>query len=654
MDYPDSMVRELIQGDDRSKWIAHSNHNVKCFTQDEIVRFTNNYETMLGRGAFGEVYEGVLEDKSVVAVKRFINNVKENFAKELTVHREINHKNVVRLVGYCLEENAVMMVTEYIPKGNLSDVLHGDNAPISLDTRLRIAIECADALGYMHSQMYTQVIHGDIKPANILLDEGLGAKISDFGISRLVNTENTNTLYTVHIIGSIGYMDPLFARTGRLIAKNDVYSFGVVLLELITRKKPREMFDAENFTKALAEGMRSVREMFDSGIAIPSNMKTMEQIAQLAGKCLRMELNKRPEMLKVAEHLRRLRKALHQRQERRALFSWGKKNKLPPTDTLQEGSRSSHYVGIAGPAKMTTSEESSSGTKNVGTFIVGSTMTCPLLFNLDSLLKASAEVLGKGTVGTSYKATLESGAQLVVKRLREVNLPKEEFELRVAVIGAIQNRHIAPLQWYYYSKDEKMLVYNIFPMGSLAHALHGDPVFPAPLGWEQRAAIALAAARGVAYIHSAGPSSCHGNIKSSNIMLTGTHDACVSEHGLTMLCLPGPVSGYRAPEVTDDERFSQKADVYSFGVLLLELASRQAPVKNTQLEEGVDLVQWARSVIRGDWTSEVLDVGLLARTDGEDEHMMGFLQLAIHCCSDDANLRPTMSDVVQRIEEMTT
>jgi serine/threonine protein kinase len=306
---------ELIQEADRSKWMAHSNHSIKCFTKGDIDRMTNNYRTSLGSGAFGEVYEGVLDDGNTVAVKRFIHNVKENFAKELIVHREINHKNVVGLIGCCEEENALMLVTEYVANGNLSDFLHNNNGHIPFDVRLRIAIECAEALAYMHSHMYTQVIHGDIKPGNILLDRNFHAKLSDFGISRLANADKT--LHTKNVIGSIGYMDPLFALDGRLTVKYDVYSFGVVLLELITRKKATTVVDNVNivyaFTNSLASGVRGVRGMFDAGIANKNNMKIFESVSKLAGECLKMERSKRPEMIDVVERLRVvLRKASHQ------------------------------------------------------------------------------------------------------------------------------------------------------------------------------------------------------------------------------------------------------------------------------------------------------------------------------------------------------
>jgi serine/threonine protein kinase len=306
---------ELIQEADRSKWMAHSNHSIKCFTKGDIDRMTNNYRTSLGSGAFGEVYEGVLDDGNTVAVKRFIHNVKENFAKELIVHREINHKNVVGLIGCCEEENALMLVTEYVANGNLSDFLHNNNGHIPFDVRLRIAIECAEALAYMHSHMYTQVIHGDIKPGNILLDRNFHAKLSDFGISRLANADKT--LHTKNVIGSIGYMDPLFALDGRLTVKYDVYSFGVVLLELITRKKATTVVDNVNivyaFTNSLASGVRGVRGMFDAGIANKNNMKIFESDSKLAGECLKMERSKCPEMIDVVERLRVvLRKASHQ------------------------------------------------------------------------------------------------------------------------------------------------------------------------------------------------------------------------------------------------------------------------------------------------------------------------------------------------------
>lgn len=277
-------------------------------------------------------------------------------------------------------------------------------------------------------------------------------------------------------------------------------------------------------------------------------------------------------------------------------------------------------------------------------------------FDLEDLLRASAEVLGKGTFGTAYKAVLESGPVVAVKRLKDVTITEKEFREKIEAVGAIDHQSLVPLRAYYFSRDEKLLVYDYMSMGSLSALLHGNKgAGRTPLNWEMRSGIALGAAKGIEYLHSQGPNVSHGNIKSSNILLTKSYDARVSDFGLAQLVgpssTPNRVAGYRAPEVTDARKVSQKADVYSFGVLLLELLTGKAPTHALLNEEGVDLPRWVQSVVREEWTSEVFDLELL-RYQNVEEEMVQLLQLAVDCAAQYPDKRPSMSEVVRSIEEL--
>uniref|UniRef100_K3XSC1 Protein kinase domain-containing protein n=1 Tax=Setaria italica TaxID=4555 RepID=K3XSC1_SETIT len=302
MDYQGNNLRDFLENNGHVVLQRVNNYNLRSFTEKEIEHITNGYSNLLGKGAFVKKYKDGMR--------------KEEFAKEVIVHCQINHKNVVRLLGCCTEENTLMIVMEFVCNGNLSNILHCSNAnghvPFPLDKRLDIAIELAEVLSCMHS-MYSPVLHGDIKPANILLDENLVPKLSDFGIARLLSTNETQQ--TRNIVGSIGYLDPLFIQTGLLTPKSDVYSFGVVLVEMITRKKVADgnVNLIQNFTKSLKRG-KAVRKMFDEEIVYgKKKIKVLEDIAKLAVDCLRLEDILRPEMVEVADKLRKCRKDLELR-----------------------------------------------------------------------------------------------------------------------------------------------------------------------------------------------------------------------------------------------------------------------------------------------------------------------------------------------------
>ncbi|XP_052200472.1 probable leucine-rich repeat receptor-like protein kinase At1g68400 [Diospyros lotus] len=286
-------------------------------------------------------------------------------------------------------------------------------------------------------------------------------------------------------------------------------------------------------------------------------------------------------------------------------------------------------------------------------------------FELEDLLRASAEMLGKGGFGTAYKAVLDDGNIVAVKRLKDATIAgKREFEQQMDILGKLRHPNVVSLKAYYFARDEKLLVYDYMPNGNLFWLLHGNRgPGRTPLDWTTRLKIAAGAARGVAFIHSLCRSLrlTHGNIKSTNILLDKAGDARVSDFGLSAFAPPASnlqrMNGYRAPEALDPRKITQKSDVYSFGVLLLELLTGKCPSMGENVGPGmgyggvVDLPRWVQSVVREEWTAEVFDLELMRYKDIEEE-MVGLLQVAMACTSAAPDQRPKMSQVVKLIEEL--
>ncbi|XP_027176022.1 leucine-rich repeat receptor-like protein kinase PXC1 [Coffea eugenioides] len=290
-------------------------------------------------------------------------------------------------------------------------------------------------------------------------------------------------------------------------------------------------------------------------------------------------------------------------------------------------------------------------------------------FELEELLRASAEMLGKGSLGTVYKAVLDDGCTVAVKRLKDANpCARKEFEQYMDVIGKLKHPNIVKLRAYYYAKEEKLLVCDYMPNGSLHSLLHGNRgPGRIPLDWTTRISLVLGAARGLAKIHQEYATSRipHGNVKSSNVLLDKNGVACISDFGLSLLLNPvhaiARLGGYKAPEQAEIKRLSQKADVYSFGVLLLEVLTGKAPsqypspsrprLEEDDEEQPVDLPKWVRSVVRDEWTAEVFDQELL-RYKNIEEELVSMLHVAMACVVPQPEKRPTMAEVTKLIEEI--
>ncbi|XP_050367854.1 wall-associated receptor kinase-like 1 [Argentina anserina] len=289
---------------------------IKLFSSKELEKATDHFNAnrVLGEGGQGTVYKGMLTDGRIVAVKKskvVTGSEIGDFINEIVILSQINHRHVVQLLGCCLETEIPLLVYEYLPNGTLSHYIHHQDQefPLTWETRLRISVEVAGALSYLHSSASCPIYHRDIKAANILLDDKDRAKVADFGTSRSVSIDHTHLTTLVH--GTFGYLDPEYFQSSQFTDKSDVYSFGVVLAELLTGQKPVSTTSSQEGRSLAAHFLHSMEQnvlfhILDDQVINDGEKEVILAVANLARKCLSMKGKKRPTMKEVAVELERI------------------------------------------------------------------------------------------------------------------------------------------------------------------------------------------------------------------------------------------------------------------------------------------------------------------------------------------------------------
>ncbi|XP_071730670.1 wall-associated receptor kinase 2-like [Rutidosis leptorrhynchoides] len=303
----------------QDKLKTNSGHaSMKIFRVKDLEEATDNYaeKNIIGKGYNGTVYKGILVDKRIVAIKksqRLDEEQREQFINEMIILTQINHHNVVQLLGCCLETDVPLLAYEFISNDTLYHHIQdkaSDTERLSWNSRLRIAHESAGALSYLHTEARMPIIHRDVKSTNILLDDNYTAKIADFGASRFVPLGHS--LVPTLVQGTFGYLDPEYFHTGVLTVKSDVYSFGVVLVELLTGEKPisTERSPEEDRTLAMyfekAKKENRLFEIVDHDVVKEASKEQIIATCDLVYMCLNQVGVSRPSMREVTNELERI------------------------------------------------------------------------------------------------------------------------------------------------------------------------------------------------------------------------------------------------------------------------------------------------------------------------------------------------------------
>ncbi|XP_057842716.1 receptor kinase-like protein Xa21 [Cryptomeria japonica] len=293
---------------------------------EELVNATGGFndENLLGMGSFGSVYKGILKNGTNIAVKVLKlqdEHVHQSFSRECNALKRVRHRNVIKIISACSNLDFKALILPFMSNGSLEKWLYppeGGRCRLNLSDRIRIAMEIAQGMAYLHHYCFVQVIHCDLKPNNVLLGDDMTSYIADFSISNIIFEKSMNSLTSTDALkGYVGYIAPEYGMGGNLTTKGDVYSYGILILELLTRKRPTEDIFGEgmNLQKWIEMHFPNrISDVVDNSLLIDAHesetsmvMECLTQFIQIGLFCTRESPQERPDMTKIIDRLNTIR-----------------------------------------------------------------------------------------------------------------------------------------------------------------------------------------------------------------------------------------------------------------------------------------------------------------------------------------------------------
>ncbi|KFK33982.1 hypothetical protein AALP_AA5G086500 [Arabis alpina] len=587
----------------------------KRFTYSEVLEMTNNLETPLGKGGFGIVYHGDINGSQQVAVKLLSETSTQGykeFKAEVELLLRVHHINLVSLVGYCDERDHLALIYEYMSNGDLKYHLSGKHGSSVLkwSTRLQIAVDAA-----------------------------------------------------LVVAGTPGYLDPEYYRTGRLAEMSDVYSFGTVLLEIITNQRvmdqTREYSHITEWT-AFMLNRGDITRIMDPNLDGDYNSRSVWRALELAMLCANPSSEKRPNMSHVVFELKEclsseiLMKSQNQDTDSHSSVEMSMSFDTKDMPSARKKKKAPRRVEDIPPSPVSSTTSKSEA----------SIKTEKKKFTYSEVTKMTnnfERALGEGGFGIVYHGYLNDSEQVAVKVLSQSSSQGyKHFKAEVELLMRVHHINLVSLVGYCEERGCLALIYEYMSNVDLKHHLSGKPDV-AILKWSTRLRIAIDAALGLEYLHiGCRPSMVHRDVKSTNILLDDRFTAKIADFGLSRSFQLGDEShvstvvagtpGYLDPEYYRTGRLAEMSDVYSFGIVLLEMITNQRVID--QNREKRHITEWVALVLnRGDIT-RIMDPNL--RGDYNSNSVWKALELAMSCANPSSERRPSMSEVISGLKECLT